>query len=741
MVRKIGSTEEVAGILARVGEEMLTGGSHEDVRWWLQQIPPSVKMELPSLTLLEAHLLRDSMKFSDASRTLEATERLAEHSCDIAMQLEAAISRAILAWAFGHLAKGSEALRQVLLAFPESQRTAHIRARAWLLLLSGNELPAAVMRERCDQLESALAETGDQGAAVCATYNTLGVIRALILGDIIPARKLFRLEAEWEASRSSGLGVGRANEALLLLTAGRLESARRILRPVLEDPRSVSSELHFAHFMSTVACIFAGLGDYDKSLTYCERSFRYSSRDCPAFHRILAHLELSEILRSAGRAETAHDEAETALLMLEGGEWRHFKFQAATERLASRLALGDEALVYEEGLELRKTLEGTGYSFYLLRLDMVLAEIERRRGELDKAASRIAEHAEHIRGEGSNWHMAMYTRAFPGLLSVFARALGPDGIPIHMLRMLLEPTATRALEMAQGTLDEHAFRRLVLRTLGKAKGAEFLSAHEGPPVLRVRLFGGLSVEGPQGPVPDKAWGKRKARLLFAMLAIELGRDVPRDIIFDRLWPDMPADRAQSNFYVTWSYMKKALAACAGDPAPYLEHRGGVCRVVPEFVTTDLAEFFHAAEALRKAKAGGEPESVIDAAERMAGLYAGELLAGDLYEDWCSETRERVRHEFSDAMLAGAEALADRGEPSRAVRLVRAALAHDPWREDLYQAALRYQIMAGQRSGAIETYMACRDRLAEDLGLDPSVETQRLYEQVLAMEEGAEAVPA
>ena len=33
----------------------------------------------------------------------------------------------------------------------------------------------------------------------------------------------------------------------------------------------------------------------------------------------------------------------------------------------------------------------------------------------------------------------------------------------------------------------------------------------------------------------------------------------------------------------------------------------------------------------------------------------------------------------------------------------------------------------------ETYLACRTKLAEDLGLDPSVETQRLYEQVLAME--------
>ncbi len=537
------------------------------------------------------------------------------------------------------------------------------------------------------------------------------------------------------------MGLGLGNLSIVSLYTGRLPTALWAANEALALSRKAGALNYLVSWKHNLALaqLTAGDGsDCERVLSEC-RDWLVQSGTPSDLGQCLAIDSM--LCRAIGKLDEALERADEACTLFASVGWRQFKFQAATERLASRLALGDEELVYEEGLELRKTLEGTGYSFYLLRLDMVLAEIERRRGELDKAASRIAEHAEHIRGEGSNWHMAMYTRAFPGLLSVFARALGPDGIPIHMLRMLLEPTASRALEMAHGTLDEHAFRRLVLRTLGKAKGAEFLAAHEGPPVLRVRLFGGLSVEGPQGPVPDKAWGKRKARLLFAMLAINLGQDVPRDVIFDRLWPDMPADRAQSNFYVTWSYMKKALAACAGDPTPYLEHRGGVCRVVPELVTTDLAEFFHAAEALRKAKAGGESESVIDAAERMAGLYAGELLAGDLYEDWCSETRERVRHEFSDAMLAGAEALADRGEPSRAVRLVRAALAHDPWREDLYQAALRYQIMAGQRSGAIETYMACRDRLAEDLGLDPSVETQRLYEQVLAMEEGAEAVPA
>ena len=55
-------------------------------------------------------------------------------------------------------------------------------------------------------------------------------------------------------------------------------------------------------------------------------------------------------------------------------------------------------------------------------------------------------------------------------------------------------------------------------------------------------------------------------------------------------------------------------------------------------------------------------------------------------------------------------------------------------------ALRCQIAAGQRSSAIDTYFHCRDRLAEELGLDPSAETRALYDQILAMEDRPVPIP-
>ena len=52
-------------------------------------------------------------------------------------------------------------------------------------------------------------------------------------------------------------------------------------------------------------------------------------------------------------------------------------------------------------------------------------------------------------------------------------------------------------------------------------------------VLRVRLLGGLEVEGVEG----RALGSRKARTLIKVLALARGRPVPADTVADALWPD------------------------------------------------------------------------------------------------------------------------------------------------------------------------------------------------------------
>jgi len=327
----------------------------------------------------------------------------------------------------------------------------------------------------------------------------------------------------------------------------------------------------------------------------------------------------------------------------------------------------------------------------------------------------------------------MYIRAFPGLLGILAAAIGADRLPSHLLRMVTRPYADEALLMAREVLEPAAWDVLAERTVGTQAAAAIVADTAARPGVRVRLFGGLTVETPDGPVPDRAWKKRKARLLFAMLVSRQGHDIPREQLMEHLWPDMDEQRAKSNFYVIWSAMRRALGA--GTPAAdCVEHVAGICRVVPGLVRSDLDDFDEVNLQLQRAEKNKDLAELVQAAHALCTLYRAEMLPSEVYDDWFRPVRERYRVEFGDAMLRAARFCHAHGDHEQALKLIREGLDRDPWREDLYQAALRAQIDAGQRSGAVETFMTCRAKLSEELGLDPSAETRRLYDEVLAMEE-------
>jgi DNA-binding SARP family transcriptional activator len=206
-----------------------------------------------------------------------------------------------------------------------------------------------------------------------------------------------------------------------------------------------------------------------------------------------------------------------------------------------------------------------------------------------------------------------------------------------------------------------------------------------------------------------------------MLASRRGSDVPRDQLIEHLWPEMDDQRALNNFYVAWSAMKRALmpVPLREVPCPYVEHVGGICRAIAGRVSTDVSEFDDLLAAARKARAAGDIPAELESLLQAGELYRGDVMPGDAYDDWFASLRERCRHDFEDAMLRACDLLESRGDGRVGLGLVRRALEYDPWREDLYQAALRLQIGCGQRSAAIDTYMSCRSHLVDDLGIDPS----------------------
>ena len=729
--------EGLEDCLEECGRELLDGGFTGVLGVALERVPVDVLISRPRLLVLDASVSYAVLDFQEAGRKASVARELARHACDLETEIEALTIIDGSLFIRGELAASQRCLESLLeLAGPRLPVSAELLVRSRLVMGFGQLGDLAAVRRHVGALGSVLscAEESEPARVRCelrvasTVHGLVGDVRTGIrhVGSLL-TRAGISAALRYEAM---------ANLAGMLIEMGRLRRANS----VVSESASLIEDYDLRAFVpslgGTRCCLNAGAGEL-QSAVVCSDSLlsgMLSQGDLinANYHRLYRSL----ILAAAGQVDDGLAAAEEALEYFAANQVTVFIWHSMIEMCACLLALGDwrSARAQLEGV--RAAIDSAGYPYHLLKADLILAEVERLDGQVSKAVARLAAHREYLLSENANWVVAMDLHVFPNLLGILAEAVLPSHLPLHMLRMAGDEVLDVGLVGAGDWMDPGSLSALRMHARPARTGPERDVAERSVGTgCRVRLFGGFAVVAPHGLVDDGDWKKRKARLLFAMLVVRRGRDVPREQLFEYLWPEMDEDRAKNNFYVVFNAMKNALTDGKGKgrPCPYVNSKAGVCSIVESTVRSDLDDFDLALSEARAAEARGDRPVAVDRYARLAEIYRGDMLPGDVYDDWFSPLREHYRQEFSDAMLRGGALLESDGDVRGALHLVRKALSHDAWREDLYQTAIGYQIAAGQRSAAVETYMACKAKLAEDLGLDPSVETRKLYDQILAME--------
>ena len=141
--------------------------------------------------------------------------------------------------------------------------------------------------------------------------------------------------------------------------------------------------------------------------------------------------------------------------------------------------------------------------------------------------------------------------------------------------------------------------------------------------------------------------------------------------------------------------------------------------------------------------GGAVDLDVDRLEELAAaddwvaasdLVAGEFLEGfsvpdaSEFEDWLAAERDHWRRRGVDILVRCAESLARVGRAPEASGVAARALAIDPASEPAFRAAIRGQVLVGDRAGALELFDRFQSRLAE-LGVEPGGETLAMVERV------------
>ncbi|MBR3257868.1 MAG: hypothetical protein IKF96_02635, partial [Eggerthellaceae bacterium] len=256
-------------------------------------------------------------------------------------------------------------------------------------------------------------------------------------------------------------------------------------------------------------------------------------------------------------------------------------------------------------------------------------------------------------------------------------------------------------------------------------------AGEDTPVLYVRLLGCCEVWAGDRPVETRELSRQKVRTLLAILTLHAGQELTREQLTGELWPNAYTDVAARSFYSVWSKLKRILCTRPGE-CPYLTRLQNGYRLESRLVKSDAARVMELARIFLLGRV--DATRWLELLDEFEDLYRGELLPGETGSVMIQAFRVQFRRKAIDALIAASARLLAEGENDAALLFAYAAFQRERQREDVYLALMRAQLACNQRTGAVDTYFACREMLAEGLGLDPSRKMMDLYLSVLNDEE-------
>jgi DNA-binding SARP family transcriptional activator len=266
-----------------------------------------------------------------------------------------------------------------------------------------------------------------------------------------------------------------------------------------------------------------------------------------------------------------------------------------------------------------------------------------------------------------------------------------------------------------------------------ARGEPSAGDEAAPPALRARFFGHFELLCNEELIHLRTKGKALA--ILKHLLANRSRPVSQDHLMGWLWPDSNLKKARWSLNSAIHGLRKLLGSCPSSAAvTYVLLEEGYYRLSPEIqVATDVEEFDERYERGRQLERAGQAEEAAACYEEAVGLYRGDYLLEDLYEDWTMVERERLSNAYGDMLDRLAVHYLQSGQLRESVRCCYRALEKDRCHEDSHRLLMRCYVQLGQRGRALRQYRLCERILDQKYGTAPSPETRSLRRSITSGE--------
>ncbi len=238
-----------------------------------------------------------------------------------------------------------------------------------------------------------------------------------------------------------------------------------------------------------------------------------------------------------------------------------------------------------------------------------------------------------------------------------------------------------------------------------------------------------------------ALGGPKSRQLLTLLVLHRNRAVPPDRLAASLYGETPPKGAEVTLRSHISHLRRRLAEAALDQTLVTGPAGYTLVLAPGQVDAD--RFEQLVGLGQEALGLGHAERAVQRVREALELWRGQPYADldDVDAAGAEEARLQELHLVALETLATAQLAS--GRHGDVVGELQGLVAAHPFRERFCAQLMVALYRSGRQADALAAYTATRERLAEELGLDPGPELQDLAQAVLRQDPvllGATAAP-